>query len=1178
MNCPSCASELPVGARFCPSCGHRVESRGDERRVATVLFADLAGFTGLSESLDPEHVKNLVDRCFARLAVDITSHGGRVDKVVGDAIVGLFGAPVAHEDDAERAVRAGLQMQQSIAALAEELRLPLRLRVGINSGEVLVGAIRAGGDYTAMGDVVNVASRLQSMGAPGTVVVGPATHGATASVVRYEPLGPLQARGRDEPVTTWRAVECVAPPGRRPRRVVAPLLGRDDELALLRHTTEVAVHRCRPQLVVVLGEAGMGKSRLTEELARWATTAHGALVLEGRCVPYGEANPWWPVAEAVRQACGIDSGDPADAAAAKCRAAVGEVCGVDASGDEAAQLAAGLLHLMGDEDALRDVDPQRARQEARRSLTALLSGLARRQPLLLILSELHWADDLVLELVGPQLDRIGGLPVVLVATARPELAERWASPQGRHNLVLFHLDALDTDHARQLASALLEGGAPDYVLDTLVERSGGNPFFLEELISYLGDAAPGSMAEAAAPGELPATLRGLVAARLDALGGEERSVLEDAAVIGRSGSITALTALSRSRGGGDVEAVLARLLDHDLLTVTDGEWEFRSDVVREVVYEILTKSERARRHWSLASWLTDAARKTGREDEVLEQIAHHHATAAELVAEVGPAPGLPADVAASAVGALARAASWAMRRELPLVAARLLDRALPLAAAGSADRRRVLLDRALARATLRELEAARADLADVLAVEDPEAHARALAILGQVQQSEGDLAASQATLSDAVEAFRRLGDAAGEGDALRRHGFTRLMSGDLHGAEEAFGEALEIARRLDNRRDEAWALWHLAWVAFTERRTEEAERRLNQAGQAFLEAGDTGGISWVRGLLGYVRLSQGRREEAERLALGILDQVRDRGDRWAAAMTLALLAAVRLWQGRAAAAAGPAAEARALFGEIGDTGGQLHAAAILARALVAAGSIDEALAVAEECWSLDGGHEPTASYGQTGAAAVAGVATHIGDWRTGLDVTAATTAGAGAIDQAALRALALLQADQPAEGRALLEELAELEQGPGAGDSVKGTMSPHPNVLALLGLARVATGDPGAGAEAAAEVLAGGAEATYRDLALAHVARAFAHLQGGNRELLEADFESARELVSGTDDLVTAAVVELARAHAIEAAGAATGQGTTTDARAALTALGVVHDGWDSLWHACAHPARAAAP
>ena len=437
-----------------------------------------------------------------------------------------------------------------------------------------------------------------------------------------------------------------------------------------------------------------------------------------------------------------------------------------------------------------------------------------------------------------------------------------------------------------------------------------------------------------------------------------------------------------------------------------------------------------------------------------------------------------------------------------------------------------------------------------------------------------------------MAAFRRLGDAAGEGDALRRHGFTRLMSGDLHGAEEAFGEALEIARRLDNRRDEAWALWHLAWVAFTERHTEEAERRLNQAGQAFLEAGDTGGISWVRGLLGYVRLSQGRREEAERLALGILDQVRDRGDRWAAAMTLALLAAVRLWQGRAASAAAPAAEARALFAEIGDTGGQLHAAAILARALVAAGNIDEALAAAEECWSLDGGHEPTASYGQTGAAAVAGVATHIGDWRTGLDVTGATAAGAGAIDQAALRALALLQADRPAEGRALLEELAALEEQAGsepvpgaAADSVKGTMSPHPNVLALLGLARVATGDPGSGAEAAAEVLAGGAEATYRDLALAHVARAFAHLQGGDRELLEADFESARELVSGTDDLVTAAVVELARAHAIEAAGAATGQGTTADARAALTALGVVHDGWDALWHACAHPAaRAAAP
>src|SRR6266513_1379628 len=207
MTCPSCGNTLPDGARFCPGCGQSIVTlgtRGDERRVVTVVFADLVGFTALSEAMDPEQVKNLVDSCFERLAADITAFGGRVDKIVGDAIVALFGAPVAHEDDGERAVRAALQMQQSVVALSGELE-SVRMRIGVNTGEVLVGALRAGGDYTAMGDVVNVASRLQTLAQPGQVVVGATTHSATADVVRYEALGLVQARGREEPIAAWLA-------------------------------------------------------------------------------------------------------------------------------------------------------------------------------------------------------------------------------------------------------------------------------------------------------------------------------------------------------------------------------------------------------------------------------------------------------------------------------------------------------------------------------------------------------------------------------------------------------------------------------------------------------------------------------------------------------------------------------------------------------------------------------------------------------------------------------------------------------------------------------------------------------------------------------------------------------------------------------------------------------------
>src|SRR5437660_6229648 len=216
MTCPSCGNTLPERARFCPGCGQSIVTlgtRGDERRVVTVVFADLVGFTTLSEAMDPEQVKNLVDSCFERLAADITAFGGRVDKIVGDAIVALFGAPVAHEDDAERAVRAALQMQASVVALSGELE-SVRMRIGVNTGEVLVGALRAGGDYTAMGDVVNVASRLQTAAPPGGILVGPGTRAATATVIRYESVGPVHVRNREAPIDGWLAVEALLPPGR----------------------------------------------------------------------------------------------------------------------------------------------------------------------------------------------------------------------------------------------------------------------------------------------------------------------------------------------------------------------------------------------------------------------------------------------------------------------------------------------------------------------------------------------------------------------------------------------------------------------------------------------------------------------------------------------------------------------------------------------------------------------------------------------------------------------------------------------------------------------------------------------------------------------------------------------------------------------------------------------------
>ena len=1135
-----------------------------------MVFADLAGFTGLSETMDPESVKNLVDRCFAALAADVTSHGGRVDKVVGDAMVALFGAPVAHEDDAERAVRAALQMQHTIRGLSGEMPHDLELRVGINTGEVLVGAIRAGGDYTAMGDVVNVASRLQTTAAPGSVVVGESTYQATAAVMRYEELGEQRARGREAPVAVWRALASLAPPGRRPRRVSTPLIGRHEEMGLLRNTVSLAFSRRRPMLALILGDAGVGKSRLTEELSDWAAEEHGALVLEGRCVPYGEANPWWPVAEAVRQACGIDIGDASSSAEEKTRETVAPLLGEGREG-EIAQVTKGLMHLLGDTEALADVDPQRARQEGQRALTALTAGLARRQPLVVVLSEVHWADEVVLELIGGQLARLSGLPVVLILTARPELSFQWSPPAGRHNLLTLRLDPLERAATRKLARMLIEGTLPGTgaversaeVIEALTERSGGNPFFLEELVALVEDEA-GSGTATGVGGELPVTLRGIVAARLDALPLAERSLLEDASVVGRSGRTLSLAAMGRARGVDAIEPTLAEVAGRDLLKVEGTRWEFRSDVVREVLYEILTKSERARRHWNLATWISDTAGKAKREDEFLEQVAHHYAAAAELVREVGPAPGVPGDVVAVAVKALRRAAGWALGRELLLAAARLLDRAADLVPPGNAKLLLpVLLDRAQVRIQMRELAGAKADLAVLTAAEDEQSLPQVMTLRGYLEQAEGEYERSAASLASAIALWRERGDREGEGYALRGAGMTSFSSGNLARAEDQLMEALDIARELGRRRDEAWALWTLSWVSFAAVRLDEAEQRLGEAAAAFQAAGDAGGNGWVKGLLGYIRLAQGRREEAEELALGVVEDAGDRGDRWAHAMVVVLLGSLRLWQGKIQAAIESGHEARATFLAIGDNAGLVRALGFLCRALAAAGQVGEARRYAQEAVAASGNGSALGVEPFTGQVYQALVALQAGDWQTALTaLDDLPSIALGDTELRTARGLALMQAGRIQEAIALLESEVVVDKHTDTGGV--------PNLVATRALAQASAGQAELALESAARATAWEPAGTYRDNVIADLARAFACAQLGRLDHAEEALADATAETGATDDRLTWALVRLAAGRLRTAAGDPSGAAQAVAALTDLSDMDANYDGWDNVFRAAA--------
>ncbi len=926
MECPACGAPCASGARFCWSCGQPLRAPVEERRIVTVLFADLVGFTALSEHLDPEQVKRLVDHAFERLVRDVTAFGGRVDKIVGDAIVALFGAPVAHEDDAERAVRAALRMQATLADYASESGAGVRMRIGVNTGEVLVGALRAGGDYTAMGDVVNTASRLQSLAAAGEVLVGNSTREATSAVISYESRGSIVPRGREQSIEVWSAVGALRPPGYRPRRKVTPLIGREREMDVLTNALDVSIAHARCQMVLLLGEAGVGKSRVAAEVAEIAAIEHGAFHLSGRCVPYGEANPWWPVAEVLRSGCGVGRDDGLDLARERTARAVASVQDPH-DGSETSSIVDGLLHLMGYEGPLRGLEGSRARAEASQALIRFLEASVRRRPLMVRVSDLHWADPAVLELVDGVLRQLARQPFLLVATARPSLQDRWTPGFGRCNSLVLNLDPLDRGASALLLDALVGLDVDDATRATLLDRAGGNPFYLEELVSLVGSRiVAGEHDEALAAAALPDTLRGLVAARIDGLGPEEQQVIEDAAVWGASGPLDALDRIAvEMRGLADVSRIVRTLVEADVFELDGTEWSFRSDLVREVVYARLTKRERLGRHLGIAEYIERLAQGGRCDDATLDTVTRHFVTAARLDAEVG-ASGARTDLVRRAVDWSMEAARRAEHEGSWRRAERLYSDALELAGADDATQR---CDASIGRSRVRAeawdergaAEDATAALALAEQLGDPRRRAlsllrraTALARSGATDESDGDL-------GEAIEVFDSIGDLQGRADALRERGLASLLRSDTRAAEAPIAEALEAFRSLGDRRGEAWSLQNLAWIALSDGRIEDADSFVAESVAAFRALGDPGGLAWAQGLVAFARLQRGELDDAADIAGPILRECEVRGDRFGEAMMLTVLAHVELWRGRTTAAAASAERAVAAFRSSSDMAG-----------------------------------------------------------------------------------------------------------------------------------------------------------------------------------------------------------------------------------------------------------------
>ena len=1086
-----------------------------------MLFADLVGFTSLSETADPEHIKNLVDRCFARLATEVTTFGGQVDKVIGDALVALFGAPVAHEDDAERAVRAALRMQERIAEMREEIGMDVHLRIGVNTGEVLVGALRAGGDYTAMGDVVNTASRLQQIAGPDQVVVGDSTHAAAQRGVRYEPLGPIAVKGREEPVGAWRALAAVTPPGHRHRRAETPLVGRETDLAVLRAALATTTARKRAHLVLVTGEAGVGKSRLASELGQIAECEHGARVLNGQCIPYGETNVWWPVATMVAEACEVDLTEPEAKVPTCTRSAVRSVLGLEDDDPEVGRITEGLLYLMREGGPGEDVDPGRAREEGLRAALAFFAGLATQRPLVLVLSDLHWGDDVVLEFVPRLLTHLSSQPVVFVGTTRPELTDRWSPPAGRHNTVHVNLDPLADEDTATLLRTLLPA-ADDELISVLRDRSGGNPFFIEELVAMLGETPATEGAR-----ELPATLHGLLAARLDHLEPLDRATLEDAAVIGNAGPLDLVRALASGRGT-DADPPLERLAAKDLLELDDDEFRFRNELTRDVAYGTLTKAERARRHGSLAKLIAEEAEANDRIDEVLDRLGYHFNLAASLMTELGPIDGLPSGMIPAGIRFLRRAADQAERRDDWTTAEKYLSHAIPLLDRDDDEGTMTLrLARARAHAEMRDCAGARDDLAGVLRTAENLGDSRSLAaaqtVLGDVQYKEGDLAGSARTLDDAVSRWRELDDPRGLGDALRFRGLTGLFMGHPDEASGFIGEALELFRSIGHRRGEAWALQNLAWISFERGRSEEAEQRLDTSATAFGELGDWGGLSWALGLLAWVQFTQGRLDESARLAERILQEATELGNQWAAAIMRVLLANVSIWRGHPDDALEYASDARVVFQTLGDPWGELQSMAPASLALNALLRPTEARAMVDAAEDV-AEHVPDHAMAQMPAMLRVALAIQNGE-AEGFELGAAVIEAAGHSDERMM-----------SDEQHTLWGLAQLQRGDvdGSIETLTKTREHTTNrgPIAAVDVALAAALVAGGRAEDALSVCTEADElvVTFVDRYRLELGRGFALHRTGDTSGATAALDRAAAIVGGTTSVLDQFIVRLARA------------------------------------------------
>ena len=790
--CPRCGEENPDRARFCLACGEQIvgsEPAGEERKVVSVLFVDLVGFTAASETADPEDVRARLQTYHARAKAEIERFGGTVEKFVGDAVMAVFGAPVAHEDDGERAVRAALAILEAM----DELNLQARAAVNTGEAVVALGARPERGEGMVTGDVVNTAARLQSSAPTGALVVGQQTYWTTRHTIEYEQLEPVDAKGKAEPVPLWLAR------GARSRFGVdvepqhrTPFLGRDDELEVLRQVYARTIRESACHLVTLVGEPGIGKSRLVAELSAFVD-AQPELVFwrQGRCLPYGEGIAFWALGEIVKAHAGILESDGPDAAREKLEQTVESLSLTPAEQswtvDELARLVA----------AARSESSGGTRDESFTAWRTFLEAVAAQRPLVLVIEDLHWADAALLEFLEHLVDWAAGVPLLVVCTARPELYqlnESWSG--GKRNATTISLSPLSSVDTAKLVAALLERSVlPAETQQRLLERAGGNPLYAEQFVRMLRERPSG------ADVLIPETVQALIAARLDTLGGDRKALLQDAAVVGKvfwSGALSAI---------GDVEERLVRDGLHDLVrrelirparrssVEEQQEFSFLHALVRDVAYSQIPRTARVRKHEAAARWIEGIAGE--RVGDHAELLAHHYREALALATAAGLETAPLRDAARRFLVLAARRASSLDSRAY----AALMEEALALTPPGHPARGRLLLDLAEDATDFLSTEKVGSVLEEAVtelrAAGDEVGVGKALVLQTHQSWIQGDAARSNRLMDDAIELLEQH-----EPGPELAHAYTMSAAGMTIGGHPHKGlvraeKAIELADRLE---------------------------------------------------------------------------------------------------------------------------------------------------------------------------------------------------------------------------------------------------------------------------------------------------------------------------------------------------------------------------------------------